>query len=218
MSTLTTGFPERKIKTDNLAETGGIYVLRIASEADVPAMLAIYAPYILTTTYSFEYDVPSEEEFLQRFRTITEQFPWLLWEEEGEILGYAYGSLPFERAAYSWCAEASVYLSPEARGRGIGKKLYTALEKILALQGYRRVYAIITSENSGSLEFHRKMAYKYLAEFPNCGYKFGRWVGVVWMEKELESVGNDGNFPLSWKTIRQNERKIFDILGILSLS
>ena len=76
-------------------------MLRIAEEQDVPQMLAIYAPYILTTTASFEYEVPSQEEFLRRFRTITARFPWLLWEEDGVILGYAYGSAPFERMAYS---------------------------------------------------------------------------------------------------------------------
>ena len=193
-------------------------MLRIAVEADVPEILAVYAPYILTTTYSFEYEVPSRDEFLRRFQTITAQFPWLVWEEDGQILGYAYGSLPFERAAYSWCAEASVYLKPEARGRGIGKKLYEALETILKTQGYRTVYAIITSENAASLAFHRKMGYKFLAEFENCGYKFGRWMGVVWMEKRLLSVENVSNFPTSWRGIGQNEQKFFDILDILSLS
>ena len=75
-------------------------MIRIATENDVPQMLAIYAPYILNTTHTFEYDVPSREEFLQRFRDLTKQFPWLVWEEDGKILGYAYGSAPFARAAY----------------------------------------------------------------------------------------------------------------------
>ena len=193
-------------------------MLRIAAEADVPVMLAIYAPYILTTTYSFEYEVPSEDEFLRRFRNITVQFPWLVWEEAGEVLGYAYGSLPFERAAYSWCAEASVYLKPEARGRGIGRKLYTALEAILRQQGYRVVYAIITSENTASVAFHRKMGYKFLADFQNCGYKFGRWLGVTWMEKLLNPVENVSNFQISWQLVGQNEQKFSDILDNLSLS
>ena len=176
-------------------------MIRMATEADVPAMLAIYAPYILTTTYSFEYDVPTETEFLNRFRNITAQFPWLLWEEDGQVLGYAYGSLPFERAAYAWCAEGSVYLKPEARGRGIGKILYDGLENILKAQGYQKIYAIITSENENSIAFHRKKGYKFLAEFPNCGYKFNRRVGVVWMEKELDDSGHMGKFPVSWHQI-----------------
>ena len=75
-------------------------MIRIAVDADVPAILAIYAPYVLQTTYSFEYEPPTEAEFLTRFRSVIHTFPWLVWEEDGEILGYAYASAPFERAAY----------------------------------------------------------------------------------------------------------------------
>jgi len=193
-------------------------MIRIATAADVPQILEIYAPYILTTTHTFEYEVPSEAAFLARFRSITEQFPWLVWEEDGKILGYAYGSAPFERAAFRWVAEDSVYLRPEAAGRGIGKALCTALETILRYPGYRKIYAIITSENSHSLDFHRKLGYRDIAEFENCGFKFGRWLGVTWLDKELQSVELPSKFPDSWQAIMQDGQKIFDILGILSLS
>ena len=193
-------------------------MIRIAREADVPAMLAIYAPYILTTTYTFEYEVPTETEFLQRFRDLTAKFPWLVWEEDGEILGYAYGSAPFERAAYSWCAEDSLYLHPKARGRGIGKKLLSALERLLQAQGYRKVYAIITSENQVSLDFHRRNGYLFTAEMKDCGYKFGRWLGVTWMEKELPFVEFSGIFPASFPALVQNDEKILHILDTFSLS
>ena len=192
-------------------------MIRLATEADVPEMLAIYAPYILTTTYTFEYEVPSEEVFLGRFRAITAQFPWLVWEEDGRILGYAYGSLPFERAAYSWCAEDSLYLRPEARNKGIGSKLLNCLEKFLELQGYRKVYAIITAENSVSLDFHRKNGYLCTATFPNCGYKFGRWLGVTWMEKELPFVPFSGIFPCSFPALMQTDEKILHNLDTFSL-
>ena len=76
-------------------------MIRFALESDVPAMLAIYAPYVQHTTVSFEYEVPSPEEFIRRFRSITEQFPWLVWEEDGQVLGYAYAAKPFERAGLS---------------------------------------------------------------------------------------------------------------------
>ena len=193
-------------------------MVRIAQERDVPQLLAIYAPYILTTTVTFEYDVPSEAEFLQRFRSITARFPWLVWEEDGTVFGYAYASAPFERAAYAWCSEASVYLAPQAQGRGIGKKLYAALEAILKYQGFCVVYAIITSENAPSVAFHRKMGYKYIGFFENSGYKFSRWLGVTWMEKRLNPVENVSNSPQSWSLIRQNGQKFSDILDILSLS
>jgi len=193
-------------------------MIRIATEKDVPRMLSIYAPYIVSTTYTFEYDVPSEAEFLQRFRDITAQFPWLVWEENGEILGYAYGSAPFARAAYRWCAEDSVYLRPEAQGKGIGRKLCTALEKIFEFQGYRQVYALITSENVHSLEFHRKMGYEYVAKFENSGFKFGRWLDVTWMKKELKFDFFPSDFPCSWAAIIQDDKNLSNILDILSLS
>ena len=102
-------------------------MIRAAEKADVPAMLAIYAPYVLETTITFEYAVPALSEFEDRFSAVTEKLPWLVWEEKGAVLGYAYASLPFTRAAYAWCAEPSIYLRSDARGRGIGKRLYAAL-------------------------------------------------------------------------------------------
>ena len=192
-------------------------MIRLATEADVPQILAIYAPYVLTTTYTFEYEVPPEEAFLARFRSITEKFPWLVWEENGEILGYAYGSAPFERAAYSWCAEDSLYLRADARGRGIGSKLLAALEKLLQYQGYQKVYAIITSENLPSLDFHRKNGYSFTAEMKNCGYKFGRWLGVTWMEKIFPDVPFCGEFPTIFSRIMQTDEKILHNLDIFSL-
>ena len=177
-------------------------MIRIARESDVPAMLAIYAPYIENTTITFEYTVPTEEAFLERFRKLTAQFPWLVWEEEGKILGYAYGAAPFERAAYRWCAEPSIYLLPEARGRGIGANLYAALEKILQSQGYQVLYALITDENAVSIRFHEKCGYVQKVHFPDCGFKFGRWVGLVWMEKRLIPVTIPNKTPVRFVDIK----------------
>ena len=193
-------------------------MIRLATEADVPAILAIYAPYVENTTVSFEYDVPCSREFMQRFYTITAQFPWLVWEEAGQILGYAYAARPFPRAAYSWDAEPSIYLRPDAQGRGIGRKLYAALEEILKLQGYRTLYAIITQENSASVAFHEKLGYTMLSLFPDCGFKHGRWLGVYWLEKRISSVEIPNSFPIPFPSIRQDSQKISDILFNLSLS
>ena len=192
-------------------------MIRIATEADVPEILAIYAPYIENTTVTFEYEVPSRKDFLARFRAVTAQFPWLVWEEDGKILGYAYGSAPFERAAYGWCAEDSVYLLPEARGRGIGRALCTALEKILFYQGYKRIYAIIATENQSSIAFHEKLGYRTCGDFRDAGFKFGRWVGIVWMDKRSNSVELPSNFPTPWSALMQDKQRISDILDILSL-
>ena len=192
--------------------------IRIATQADLSQILAIYAPYVENTTASFEYEAPSMEAFRARFLEITRQFPWLVWEEEGTILGYAYACAPFERAAYRWCAEDSLYLLPEARGKGIGRRLLTALEKVLFYQGYRRIYALITAENSNSIAFHQKMGYKLRAELPDAGLKFGRWIGVVWMDKAADFVEIPSSFPRRWSDIMQDGQTISDILDILSLS
>ena len=193
-------------------------MLRIAHEADVPAILDIYAPYILRSTATFEYAVPTEEDFLRRFRAITAQFPWLVWEENGDILGYAYASPPYTRAAYAWCAEPTVYLKPEARGKGIAAALYDALEKILNLQGYHVLYALITAENTPSVRFHEKRGYVLRGDFPDCGFKFGRWVGLYWMEKRLKSAEIPNKSPTPWPELSQDVQKISNILDNLSLS
>lgn len=187
-------------------------MIRIALESDIPAMRAIYAPYVEATTYSFEYAVPSEEEFLARFRAYTAQFPWLVWEEDGQVLGYAYGSPPFTREAYAWCAEASIYISSTAHGCGIGRALYAKLESILKMQGYALVYALITTENTASLRFHERVGYRFRAEFPRCGYKFQRWVGVVWMEKTLNLVEFPDFPPKPWMCLHTNVQNSLESL------
>ena len=162
--------------------------IRVATDRDIPAILAIYGPYVAHTAISFEYEVPTETAFLERFRRITQQFPWFVWEEEGAVLGYAYADAPFERAAYAWCAEPSVYLAPKARGKGIGKTLYDALETALFKQGYCLLYAIITTDNEDSIAFHKALGYRHLAEFPACGFKHRAWHGITWMEKRLQDI------------------------------
>jgi len=191
--------------------------VRLATEADLPQILAIYAPYVRDTSYSFEYTVPSLEAFTARFYSITAQFPWLVWEEGGQVLGYAYGSLPFERAAYRWCGEVSIYLYPQAHRRGIGRVLYTALEEIMRLQGYRSVYALVTAANENSIAFHQALGFHFVARFPLCGYKFGMWQDVVWMEKVLQVVDSPMNFPCPAGEIVKNNRNLAKILDKLSL-
>ena len=193
-------------------------MIRFATEEDLPQILSIYAPYVTDTTVSFEYTVPTEAEFTRRFQRITAQFPWLVWQEDGRILGYAYASAPFERAAYRWCAEPSIYLRPEAKGRGIGKKLYAVLEEILLRQGYQVLYALITSENAESIAFHQKNGYTLQVDFPDCGFKFGRWLGLTWMEKRIKIVHSPSAFPCPWQSIVQDAETFSNILDSLSLS
>ena len=181
-------------------------MIRFAKEADIPAILDIYGPYVLHTAVSFEYSVPTLEEFTERFRSITAQFPWLVWEEAGKILGYAYGSLPFGREAYRWCAAGSIYLAPDAQGKGIGRKLYNALEAVLTAQGYRKIYAIITSDNPGSLRFHEHVGFRHLSTFQDCGIKFSKLYSVVWMEKDLNTGEIPKDFPKSVSSLVNVDR------------
>lgn len=193
-------------------------MIRIAALQDVPAILDIYAPYVKNTTVSFEYAVPTLKEFTCRFQSITAQFPWLVWEEEGNVVGYAYASAPFSRAAYGWCAEPTVYLRPEARGRDIARRLYAALEEILARQGYQVLYALVCGENKASVRFHEKQGYRIAAQFPGIGFKMGRWLDLIWFEKRLKMVKLPMSFPRKWSEIVHNAESLNDILDSLSIS
>ncbi len=192
--------------------------IRIAREADIPAILEIYRPYVEQTAVSFEYTAPSLEAFTQRFQTVTAQFPWLVWEEGGQILGYAYGAAPFERAAFSWCAEPSIYLKTSACRRGIGKKLYEILEQILAKQGYEVLYALITTENPGSIAFHEAQGYREVGMLENCGIKFHRRVGIVWMEKTAISAEIPKEMPKPFPELVKTDRNFLSNLLKMSIS
>ena len=193
-------------------------MIRIAKESDIPAMLAIYAPYVENTTVSFEYEVPGITEFTRRFTSYTRQFPWLVWEADGQVLGYCYACAPFVRAAYQWCAEPSIYLAPQAKGRGIAQKLYEALEVILEKQGYQVLYALVTQENLPSLGFHGKMGYEKRMILPNCGFKQGRWLGLCWLEKRLKAVDSPSPPSICCLSIVQDGESLLNFLSSLSLS
>lgn len=169
--------------------------IRDAVFSDVPAMLEIYAPFVRDTAVSFEYEVPTEAAFQQRVQEHQKLLPWLVCEEDGKVIGYAYAGLPFERAACRWNAELSCYLAPQARRRGIGRLLYQKLEATLTELGYRRVYSLVTSANAASLAFHKALGFTETARFPSVGYKLGQWYDVVWLEKQLQPDGNPKNFP-----------------------
>lgn len=159
--------------------------IRDARRSDVPAMLAIYAPFVEHTAVSFEYDVPTEVEFARRLEEHQAAFPWLVCEENGRVMGYAYAGRAFERAAYGWNAEISCYLAPELRGRGVGRRLYARIEEILTRLGYYKLFAVVTSANAPSVAFHHALGFRDAACFRNAGYKQGGWYDVLWLEKTL---------------------------------
>ena len=175
--------------------------IRKACFGDIHAMLEIYSPYVENTSISFEYATPSEEEFANRFEEHVQMYPWLVFEENGKVLGYAYAGRPFARMAYRWCAEISVYVDMENRGKGIGKELYAEVERILELQGVKVIYAIITGENEVSLRFHEVLGYKQAAKYEKCGFKFEKWYDVFWYEKHIGSSNNPERPPISWNEL-----------------
>ena len=180
---------------------------RVVCEYDAPALLEIYAPYVLNTAVSFEYEVPSVEEFQQRIRSTLQKFPYIAAVRNGKIIGYAYAS-PFKlREAYKYSVELSIYLSGECRRKGVGRRLYGLLEQILAAQGILNLNACITygkkEENpytsQDSMLFHEKMGYRLVGKFTKCGFKFGTWIDMVWMEKLLDNGIGRNSTPMEFK-------------------
>lgn len=169
--------------------------IRRASPEDMPALLAVYRPYVEETAITFEYETPSPAAFLARWEDISARGPWLVLEDGGAVAGYAYLDRAFVRAAYAWAADLSIYLAPEAQGRGAGRALYTLLERMAARQGYRVLYGLVTSENQASCRFHEAMGYRAAALLPDCGFKLGRWHGVYYYEKRLGPPGDPGPMP-----------------------
>ena len=167
--------------------------IRIATPSDAKEILSIYAPYILQTAITFEYDVPTLPEFTRRIERTLMKYPYLVAEKDGQIVGYAYAGPLHERAAYDWAVETSIYVKMDVKGQGIGKKLYAALEAVLRKQHIVCVNACIAypdGENDAyltkdSVEFHAHLGYKMVGEFHQCAYKYERWYNMVWMEKSL---------------------------------
>lgn len=164
--------------------------IRAASPADAEELLAVYAPYVRKTAITFEYDVPCPGDFRARMEHTLKRYPWLKAVGGGEILGYAYTGAFVGRAAYDWAAETSIYVREDKKGTGIGKKLYLALESVSRAQHITNLNACIGVPQTedeyltkNSAQFHAHLGYSAVGEFHSCGYKFGRWYNMVWMEK-----------------------------------
>ena len=166
--------------------------IRTAVLQDAEALLEIYAPYVVNTAITFEYDVPTVEEFAGRMSNVLRRYPYLVAEVDGELAGYAYTGPFKERAAYDWAVETTVYVKEDMKKHGIGRALYEALEKTLAAQGILNLNACIAFPEkedeyltTDSVKFHKKMGFSEVGRFHKCGCKFGRWYDMVWMEKHI---------------------------------
>lgn len=166
------------------------YEIRTVTLDDAERLLAIYSYYVENTAITFEYDPPTLEEFKSRISNTLKKYPYLCILQGDTILGYAYAGPFHTRAAYQWTAEMTIYLAPDARKHGLGRLLYEALESRLKDMGILNLYACIgypTTEDEylskNSSQFHEHMGYTKVGEFHNCGYKYGHWYDMIYMEK-----------------------------------
>ena len=167
-------------------------IIRSATTEDAARLLEIYAYYVENTAISFECEVPSLEEFKNRIAATLEKYPYLVLEEDGMIRGYAYAGIFKGRAAYDHCCEVTIYLDRDSKRHGFARALYEELEKALRKIGIINLYACIADPISedeyltkNSEQFHQHMGYAKVGEFHKCGYKFGRWYNMIWMEKMI---------------------------------
>lgn len=167
----------------------GIITYRIATLSDCDAILEIYRPYVESTAVTFETAVPSSAEFYERMQEILKQYPYLVAESDGEILGYAYASAYRSRAGFLWSPELSVYVRQGHHGNGIGSHLYAALLDILRLQGYQNACSVVSHPNVESEKLHHRFGFRCVGVQKRCGYKCGHWCDVALFERPL------GNYP-----------------------
>ena len=160
--------------------------IRLATVNDSNEILRIYGQYI-NTAITFEYVLPSEEAFKERVKSISSQYPYLVYEEEGKIIGYAYASRYKERAAYQWGAELSIYIDSNFTSKGIGKNLCLTLLELLKLQGVRTVYGCVTLPNQKSEKLQLSLGFEKIGIFRNAGYKCNKWRDIAWFEKSITS-------------------------------
>ncbi len=167
--------------------------IRPATPDDAEQLLRIYAPYITGTAITFEYVVPTVDEFRARIEGTLRKYPYLVAQTaDGQIVGYAYASAFKGRAAYDWAIETSIYLRQGQSGHGLGRMLHDALQEELQEMGILNMCACITAPRGedpyvtdNSIRFHDHLGYRMVGRFLQCGYKFGRWYDMVWMEKHI---------------------------------
>lgn len=158
-------------------------MIRTAERRDAARIAEIYSFYVEETAISFEYEAPDADEMARRMAEFGKEYPYIVYEEDGRILGYAYAHRFLPREAYRHCVEMTIYLDREECGKGLGRALYAEMEKRLKAQGITNLYAIIMHPGSGSVEFHERMGYRIVGRLTDCGEKFGRLWSVVYMEK-----------------------------------
>ena len=185
-------------------------MIRTVRLDDAEELLRIYSYYVENTAITFEYDVPTVDEFRKRIEIITEKYPYFVYVENGKIIGYTYANTFKDRAAYDWAVEMTIYMDKDSRHKESGKKLYETLEKALIKQNITNLYACIGYPEvedeyltKNSVGYHEHLGYRFVGEFKKCGYKFNRWYNMVWMEKIIGEHKENAKPVLIFKEIEK---------------
>ena len=191
--------------------------IRFATPNDAEALVAIYAPYILHTAITYEYEIPSAEEFARRIETYSAKYPYLVAEMNGIPVGYAYACPLGSRPAFDWSVETAIYVREDCKGMGIGQLLYEKLEAILKIMGIRTMTAAVASVEredpyltNASIAFHLRMGFTPVGTFHNAGCKFGRWYDLTWLEK---AIGTYDTQPPHPRTVHEVMDEAWGILN-----
>jgi phosphinothricin acetyltransferase len=160
--------------------------IRFATVDDAAAIAAIYSPFCLNTSISFEEVAPDAAEMARRIERILPRWPWLVFDDGGTVRGYAYAGPHNERAAYRWSVSVAVYVGDGARRQGVGRRLYETLFRLLVVQGYFKAFAGVTLPNPASERLHESVGFTPVGTYHGSGYKFGAWHDVRWYERELQ--------------------------------
>ncbi len=172
-------------------------IIRLATIDDAEAMLAIYAPHVVGSSVSFEWELPTLSEFKMRISEILQELPWFVAEDEDEqILGYAYAAKYRTRTAYQWAVETSVYVAQKKGRSGVGRNLYGPLIDTLKKQGFTTAFAVIALPNERSVLFHESMGFNYLCTYPKIGFKLNSWHDVGWWQLELNTTAQAPRPPI----------------------
>jgi L-amino acid N-acyltransferase YncA len=180
-------------------------IIRLATERDAEQITAIYAPNVTDTIISFELEPPSADEMRQRIEVTLERYPWLVFERQGRVLGYAYADAHGSRAAYQWSVDVSVYVHKDARRMGVGRALYASLVAALNLQGFYNAYAGAALPNAASVGLHESVGFRPVGVYRGVGYKLGAWHDVGWWHLPLRERVADPNPPADLPSVLGSE-------------
>lgn len=176
------------------------YLIRaVDPEKDAQRLVDIYNPYIEKTTITYEYDTLSREAFLARINSIVKDYPYIVIEDDGEVVGYAYASSFNERSAYQWDADLAIYLDMSKRNKGMGSVLFAKLLDILEKMGFINAYSLIDIPNGGSEALHKKFGFTKTGSYEHSAWKFDKWLDMGIYSKQLSNPDKPREIDRDWK-------------------